>query len=298
MREAEADTPHISTILPATESLTCCPLCSGVNFSRRYVPDLCRCHTCGIHFRNPRPAQSVILSCYNEGVTFHQWQHELEIRSLLWRKRCALISRLRKHGTLLDVGTGDGYFLSFAKLQFEVEATEISASGVAYARARGHRVHQGTIFDDSFNGRKYDVITMWHVLEHVPSPGRILERIKTMLNPGGILVIAVPNEAGRLALARLKPRRAHPFGLIERGAEIHLTHFTPGSLLGALRKRFGFNIVRFDVDDVHVHVRHWKLPRYYVNSLLCRLFNRHWDTAMVVACTLPGTNIDPTPDLT
>lgn len=293
IREPEPVAPHISTILPATETLTCCPLCSGVSFSRRYEPDLCRCRTCGIHFRNPRPDQNVILRCYDEGITFSQWQHELDIRSHLWRKRCALISRFRKHGTLLDIGTGDGYFLNFAKVQFNVEATEISASGVTYARARGHRVHQGTIFDEYFDGKKFDVVTMWHVLEHVPLPGKVLEKIKIMLNPGGILVVAVPNESWPLTLASLNPRRTHPFGPLERDREIHLTHFTPGSLLWAMSRKFDFNVIRFDVDDVHVYARRRKLARYYVNRLLCRLSNRHWDTAMVVICTQPNRNADP-----
>lgn len=272
-------------LLPLTESLDFCSLCGSQEFTRLYEPDICQCHRCHVYFRNPRPDQALILDSYNEGETFRQWQNELGIRSRLWKKRCSLVSEYCSSGLLLDVGTGDGYFLDFVKNIFTVEATEISKSGVEYARARGHNIHQGTIFDTKFNGKQFDIITMWHVLEHLPAPFHVLNKIKSLLKPDGLLIIAVPNETRPLWSARISRRKTHPFGLLSRRQEIHLAHFTPASLTGLLEQQFGFNVLNLDVDDVHVYRRRVKLPGYYLNKLCSRIFNWHWDTAMVVVCT-------------
>lgn len=275
----------MSKQLSLNESLDCCPVCAGKNFTLRYSPDICQCHDCEVYFRNPRPDQKQILDSYNEGETFRQWQGELDIRSRLWKKRCSLIRSYRSSGTLLDIGTGDGYFLYFAKNIFSVEATEISKRGADYAGARGHNVHLGTVFDADFDGRKFDVITLWHVLEHLPAPGQVLNKVKSLLKPDGLLVIAVPNETRPLWSARISRRRIRPFGRLSRQQEIHLVHFTPASLKRLLEQRFGFNVLNLDVDDVHVYRRRLKLPGYYLNKLCSRIFNWHWDTAMVVVCT-------------
>lgn len=272
-------------LLP-TEILKQCPFCGHGAFSKAFEPDICRCHACGLHFRNPRPDESAVVESYNTSVTFDAWQQELEIRAHLWEKRLKLVARHRDQGSLLDVGTGDGYFLEFAKARYEVDATEISESGVAYAKKRGHHVHLGTIFNSCFDARSYDVITMWHVLEHVPDPAGTLRRAKSLLKPGGLLFIAVPNET--VSLQRAYKRRRHPFGPLASGMEIHLTHFTPRVLTNGLRRLFGFSILRLDVDDVHVHNRREKLSGFYINKVMARLFNWHRDTAMVVVCARPG----------
>lgn len=276
--------------LPLTEPLIFCPLCHGQQFTRRHQPDICQCGACGVYFRNPRPDQSLILNSYDDGATFRQWQNELGIRAHLWEKRLSLVSAYRTSGSLLDIGTGDGYFLDFAKRLFDVKATEISKSGVEYSRARGHSVHPGTVFDAPFNTGTFDVITMWHVLEHLPMPGKVLHKVKPLLKPDGVLFIAVPNETAPLCLARASSRSNHPFGELRHGAEIHLFHFTPRTLATILRKQLGFKVLGLDVDDVHVDNRLRKLPGYYVNKLFSKLFNWHWDAAMVAVCTPRATD--------
>ncbi|MEN8261210.1 MAG: class I SAM-dependent methyltransferase [Pseudomonadota bacterium] len=272
-------------ILDLTERLSFCPLCDAQNFIQTHAPDLCKCNICNVFFRNPRPSHNSILRSYNTGSTFSQWQNELDIRAKLWKKRLSMISDYKSSGSLLDIGTGDGYFLDFAKMVFDVEATEISKTGVRFSRDRGHSVHHGTIFDAKFDSNQYDIITMWHVLEHMGNPGATLKRIKTLLRLNGILIIAVPNETNRLHPIHTALKNEHPFSPHTQGEEIHLIHFTPKTLTRALSNVFGFNILRLDVDDVHVHKRFLNSPRYYINRIVSRLFGWHWDTAMVVICT-------------
>jgi len=211
----------------------------------------------------------------------------LEARSFLWKKRLALVSSYQQSGTLLDVGTGDGCFLNFAKKQFDVCATEVSSAGISYAKALGHQVHEGTVFDSFFDNKKFDVITIWHVLEHVDFPGEFLKRIKELLAKGGFLFVAVPNELGPLCRPKTILMRSNPFPELRVGEEIHLTHFTPHSLKNHLTKNLGFSFISLKVDDVHVTRSHLKIFKTHLNSMLSSALNTHFDDAMVSIFRLP-----------
>lgn len=270
--------------IPRMEELSFCPVCNSANFKVNLKPDICKCGNCKVFFRNPRPSEATIIACYDRGETFTRWQNELKIREYLWKKRLSLISAYCKSGTLLDIGAGDGYFLDFAKNIFSVEATEVSVSGVEYAVARGHNVHYGTIFDSKFNNKKYDVITMWHVLEHLSEPDKALRRITNILKPHGLLVIAVPNEISHL-YSPAALQKKNPFGKLKCSEEIHLLHFTPRILTDILKNQFGLDVLELGVDDVHIHKRKQKLPGMYLNQVLCKLFGSHIDAAMVIVCS-------------
>ncbi len=275
----------MSQVLALNETVDRCPVCAASRFTRLHEPDLCQCQRCSITFRNPRPDQQLVRACYESGETFNDWQRELDLRAHLWAKRYALIRSYRTSGSLLDVGTGDGYFLDFAKEDFAVEATEIAHTGAAYAIERGHAVHVGSIFDLEFENRQYDVITLWHVLEHMPNPGEVLKRLKQLLKRDGLLVIAVPNEAWPLFKDRFGRGHIHPFGRLVPGQEIHLIHFTPNTLRRSLEQLFGFRILEFGVDDVHIFRRKRRLPGYLASRLSSRLIGWHWDLAMLAVCT-------------
>ena len=96
--------------------------------------------------------------------------------------------------SLLDVGTGSGLLPHLAKEQgYEVEGTDLSkhVSDNVPAKA-GFPIHHGTLEEIEF-ARRYDVITMLHVLEHTNDPVSTLARCKALLNEGGSVVVVVPN---------------------------------------------------------------------------------------------------------
>lgn len=104
---------------------------------------------------------------------------------------------LRQHtrGTsLLDVGTGSGLLLHRARdAGYEVEGTDLSKHVSETLPAKvGIPVHQGTIENIEFE-KKYDIITMLHVLEHTFNPLSTINRAKEILNDGGFVVVVVPN---------------------------------------------------------------------------------------------------------
>jgi 2-polyprenyl-3-methyl-5-hydroxy-6-metoxy-1,4-benzoquinol methylase len=105
------------------------------------------------------------------------------------------VARLRRwglrRGRLLDVGAGDGQFLLAAQhAGFSVAGSEPSTAGRTRAAARGLDVADAP---DAFRGQHFDVITLWHVLEHVADAGALLDALSDLLAPGGALVLAVPN---------------------------------------------------------------------------------------------------------
>ena len=128
-------------------------------------------------------------------------------------------------GRLLDVGCGSGDLLEhFAGRGWEMYGIDPSASAVAAAAKRGASVHQGTLRDQPWQPGSFALITFQHALEHIDEPVDSLRLASALLQPGGLLVIDVPNWAcwQRRLLFR---DRWHPLELPR-----HLQHFSPQAL--------------------------------------------------------------------
>jgi SAM-dependent methyltransferase len=126
---------------------------------------------------------------------------------------------------MLDVGCRSGDLLEhFAKRGWEIYGIDPSASAVAAAAKRGAKVHQGTLRDQPWQPGSFELISFQHALEHVDEPVEALKLAASLLAPGGLLVIDVPNWAcwQRRLLFR---SRWHPLELPR-----HLQHFSPRSL--------------------------------------------------------------------
>jgi len=262
------------------ESVKWCPVC-GVGLGKlAFSPDVARCDTCRIYYRNPRPTQNAIACSYNSGSTYRVWHENLRDFQKLWNRRVKLVQRWSRAGRLLDIGVGDGGFLKTARAAgFDGEGTELSDTGAAFARNENLTIRMGQFTEMDFGANRYDVITIWHVLEHVPDPGVTLQKIRALLNPGGFLFVAVPNEEHALLRHRLGmlPRAFEP---LEFGGEIHLTHFQPDTLKKAV-KNAGFEIVRFLVDDFYPDRRYPKRFKIKAYQAMAALFRWHWAAAMI-----------------
>jgi SAM-dependent methyltransferase len=126
---------------------------------------------------------------------------------------------------MLDVGCGSGDLLEhFAKRGWEIYGIDPSASAVAAAAERGARVHQGTLGDQPWQPGSFALVTFQHALEHVGDPIDALRRARALLEPGGLLVIDVPNWSC-WQRRRLFRSRWHPLELPR-----HLQHFSPRAL--------------------------------------------------------------------
>lgn len=267
------------------EHLNSCPVCRCSLFHLAYRPDVVRCRDCRVLFRNPRPTQKEIIASYDGDTTYADWERKDEYCHRLWIRRIGLVQRFKPQGCLLDVGAGDGRFLEQArKAGFAVEGTEVSEAGIERACARGVVLRKGQLLDFDFADQSFDVITMWHILEHLPNPGEVLQKLCAWLKRDGILIVAVPNESHAIWKSRMKLGRAGgAFCKLMPGQEVHLTCFQPGTLKRAL-KRAGFRVQAFMIDDYYPGR---SLPRRIKNCFyagLARCIGWHPAAAMIAVC--------------
>ena len=116
--------------------------------------------------------------------------HIVKKRSL--KNKLSLINSLKKNDkSILDIGAGTGDFLSFIQSEFiSVKGIEPNQKARELAQEKGISLEQDL---KDVKGKLFDVITMWHVLEHVPNLEETIRDVEALLKPNGILIIAVPN---------------------------------------------------------------------------------------------------------
>jgi 2-polyprenyl-3-methyl-5-hydroxy-6-metoxy-1,4-benzoquinol methylase len=116
----------------------------------------------------------------------------------LGRKLLLLNSFNMKKKTILDLGAGTGDFLSICKRDdWKVVGVEPSSIARKVARKKGINLYEDL---NEIVNQKFDVITLWHVLEHVQNLQGTIKTLKYLLNPGGRIVVAVPNHKSADAL--------------------------------------------------------------------------------------------------
>ena len=96
--------------------------------------------------------------------------------------------------SVLDVGCGEGRFLDRAKeAGLQTAGVEISERAAAIAESKGHQIINRSIVDEPLpRDQRFDAVTMWDIIEHLESPGRVLKHLSAALKPGGHLVVITP----------------------------------------------------------------------------------------------------------
>ncbi|HEX2330795.1 MAG TPA: class I SAM-dependent methyltransferase [Candidatus Angelobacter sp.] len=283
------------------ETLEHCNICSSRQI-RSIDPEynLCRCQDCGYVFDSPRPTIEEIVTFYSKKGQYDHWLREDEARVAIWTWRLGKLKKYLPLGRLLDVGAGIGEFLHYAQPFFsEVTGTEVSSAGVEVASQKfGVNVRRGQVENMDLPLGYFDMISIFHVLEHVPNPVSFLARLRELLCPGGLVVCAVPNDvlawrSRQNSLGkRLGRKKFKNFSAVlgtpkvSSVEEIHLSHFT-APVLGKLFKDSGFEIVEESVDPYFLRTGLRGLKdrlRYGFHWLLCRVFRlNRYDTIWFVA---------------
>ncbi len=268
--------------------------------------NFCRCGSCGYVFDSPRPTIAELVAFYSQPAKYDSWLSAARARDALWKRRLKKLLPRKTTGNLLDVGAGIGQFLHHAKPFFaDLQGTEVSGSALRVAREQyGLELHPGQVEELPLTLESFDNITLFHVLEHVPDPVKLVQRCNTLLRPGGVLTIAVPNDvlAWTSALKKLGKRLGlRPFqkfspvlGISRAGSsrEIHLSHFTP-SVLRRLLEENGFSILEESLDPYYASVGlRWAADALYFafhRALLATLKINRYDTIWIV-CRKAGPN--------
>ncbi len=178
-----------------------------------------KCQGCGLVFLSPHPDEKEILRFYEQDYygegpqKFHSW---LETPRLFcaWNRMRRVRKLFPRPGKAIDIGCGPGTFLQLLKREgWECHGTELTEESASRASRLGIPVSVGEIDENRFPPHSFDLITLWHVLEHLPSPLKTLKTITRLLKKGGIVAISTPNidslqaEVGRGQWFHLDPPR-------------------------------------------------------------------------------------------
>lgn len=166
---------------------------------------IAECTGCGLWFVNPQPTAEELRHFYATYDDGEQWRNLEEHFNRGVRKA---IRQLKASGSILDVGCGSGNFLRCMKQGgFSTFGIEPSGSGSEYARtAHGIDVYRGMIEDyltQNFD-RRFDVITLLNVLEHLTRPAQTVLQLRQMLASDGVLAIVVPDARFHDVVARFR----------------------------------------------------------------------------------------------
>jgi SAM-dependent methyltransferase len=243
------------------------------------------CGQCSLVYLNPRPATADLASYYPSDYYAYEpapphpvnnWKWRLRRivrrRERLWRLAVQsprgesfhdTLTRLMGYvppGRVLDVGCGSGAMLDELRAYgWSTSGVEISAAAARVARARGHDVSEGELDACPFPERSFDVVYLSHVLEHTPSPRRVLTTAKRLLAPGGRICIIVPNWT---SIWRSVFRESS----IDVEVPRHFYHFNPTTLRRLLEE------TGYKVDAL----REVATPRYVMHSLAVNVLDSHW----------------------
>ena len=230
------------------EKLDNCPVCKGRIFIDFLICKdhlfsaedfkIVQCTACGLRFTNPRPDETSILRYYDsdEYISHNAKKNTIlnkiykTVRNYAIRKKFDLVKKHSLGVSLLDIGCGTGEFLHYCnRKNFLTTGIEPNIK----ARNSAIENYSLDIFDEnhlhSLPPSSFDVITMWHVLEHVHKLQGRLEKIRSLLKPEGALFIAVPNCSSWDAEKYKEFWAAYDLPR-------HLYHFTPESMSETCRR--------------------------------------------------------------
>ncbi len=199
------------------EALKNCPICNHDKFKSflscvdytvsRETFKIVQCDNCGFRFTNPRPDEKEIGKYYQseEYISHSDTRRGLVnvlyqiVRNHTINQKVKLINRISLNSefqapNLLDIGCGTGEFLNACK-ESGWQITGIEPSEIARKNAEQKYniipLPQEKLFE--INEKKFNVITLWHVLEHIYQLDKTIEQIGKILSDDGVLVVAVPN---------------------------------------------------------------------------------------------------------
>lgn len=193
-----------------------CPLCKSKEISlyqkikdhpfSQEVFDIFECKKCTFLFTQNIPTQEKI-GYYYQAETYVSHTNTTKglffklyhvARSIMLNKKQKLIEKYsgKKTGSILDIGAATGYFLNHMKNNgFHATAVEVDEDSRKFCEDKFNIKSTPPIDFFAKEQPKFDIITMWHVMEHVHDMHMYVDKINELLDDDGIAVIAVPNHA-------------------------------------------------------------------------------------------------------
>ena len=193
-------------------SLDNCPVCSGSNLLKKLDCidhskskeqfTIVSCETCDFTFTNPRPKNDSLGEYYksdtyishtNNTKGIFNWMYH-SVRKHAIGTKLNLLKRISKKKNHLDIGCGTGEFLDACKnAGYETKGIEPSELARKQAIKNFNLSVSGNTDLEQYKKNQFDSISLWHVLEHVPSLNKTIEDFNRILSQKGKIIVAVPN---------------------------------------------------------------------------------------------------------
>jgi 2-polyprenyl-3-methyl-5-hydroxy-6-metoxy-1,4-benzoquinol methylase len=192
---------------------TICPICGGQALDRVYSFadfSVMRCERCDNSWRTNMYTKEIIeqMYCeedYDQHPFFAFEKHEVEqpsgARFKNFQRALNDIDALVGTGRILDIACGSGAFLAIAQRRgWDVYGVEISAALCRVCRENTDATLYNTSFEEAdLPLAAFDAVTMWDIIEHVLDPVAFIAKARSLLKPGGVLLICTPDEDSLLA---------------------------------------------------------------------------------------------------
>jgi 2-polyprenyl-3-methyl-5-hydroxy-6-metoxy-1,4-benzoquinol methylase len=233
------------------QELNACPVCDNkqtTNFLScvdytvsQQTFQIVSCSVCTFKYTNPRPGSNEIGKFYqSEDYISHSntkrgLMNKLYqvVRNYTISKKVSIIKQYVSRGTILDIGCGTGEFLNFSHNNgFQTTGVEPGNDARKYAIENYSLSVYNEDYIKTIPDSSFDVITMWHVLEHVHDLNDRVGELKRIIKDNGIVLIAVPNHTSLDASIYKEYWAAYDLPR-------HLYHFSPDTIV-RLFKKHGF----------------------------------------------------------
>ena len=261
-----------------TETVSCalCGSSSSELLAREWSLGIVQCTQCELVYVSPRVRDPDKNYWGDEAATEGKYEpifaglrrHD---RDRNYLEHWNTIRQFKPDGRVLDVGTHCGFFLRMARgLAWDIQGIEPSPANAELARRKfGLNVTTGYLRHDTFAPESFDIVTMVDVFEHVTDPLNVLDSVRRVLKPDGILFLKVPNAAWNLLKHRVLVRTLQLKGFDIFDAREHVVHYSQKTLAKMLQAT-GFRPLAFYVPRPIQTGRRWKKAGRWMAQQLAR----------------------------
>ena len=238
----------------SSEEVSCLG-CGNHHFSYPYIKKfrwLLQCKSCGFMFVYPQPTKEELEEIYSENY-FDEWGSKeagnalREIKMKTYKKQLLEIRKFEDFHTILDIGCGLGYSLDSAVEQgYEITGVEFNEVVANEIRQRHEKIY--TNLDEILaKNKKYDVITLMEVLEHLPDLSKLFTELHQLTSENSLVMLTtIDADSGRAKFLRDGWYHIH---------HDHLWYFTP-RICTELFERNGFQVVCIKPADKFFTIRY------------------------------------------
>ena len=238
--------------------------------------NLVKCKDCNFVYLNPRISSNKIIKYYSTDYFPHVEKNNFMkyVQLLLFRWKRYIIELFKKKGKVIDIGSGNNSFIKYMRNH--------SWNAESFDKFNNSTIDDINKCKDSY----YDVITLWHSIEHIHNIDNFLMKIKRIIKKDGILIIACPN-INSIDSDLLGDK------WIAYDAPRHLYHFSPETLSKYLSK-FNLSIVayyRMYQDTLFNIIKSKNINIlnklfFIIYSLIIIVFSKHKSSSFLYICKL------------